>query len=175
MKNYFDGVTTMQALKARYKELAKMYHPDLHPDMGDAIMQQVNAQYDELAARFAKVAPDGRTQATEQEQQTAQDVAAAYREIIVKLLNLDGIEIELCGLWLWISGETRKHKDAIKAAGCYWSAKKSMWYWRPAEAQRRHNRRSHSMEYIRERYGSAKIIGSADSDRTDRYAIAAAY
>ena len=167
-KNWFTGITTLQALKIRYKELAKAYHPDLNPDAGDEAMQQINAQYDALADRLSKVSADGCTEATEQEQRTAQDVAAAYRDIIVRIINLEGLEIELCGSWLWVSGNTRTHKDALKAAGFWWSSKKSMWYWRPAEEGTRHNRRSHSMQYIRERYGSALIVGNG----TQRLAIA---
>lgn len=163
-KNWFEGVTTMQALKIRYKELAKAYHPDLNPEAGDEAMQQINAQYDALAARLSKIAADGCTEATAQERKTAQDVAAAYRAVIVKIINLEGLNIELCGSWLWVSGDTRMHKDALKAAGLWWSAKKLMWYWRPEEAGARHNRRSHSMQYIRERYGSAKITAAGDAE-----------
>ena len=53
MKNWFTGCTTMQALKERYKTLAKAYHPDLNPEAGDEAMQQINAQYDELPAQAA--------------------------------------------------------------------------------------------------------------------------
>jgi hypothetical protein len=27
------------------------------------------------------------------------------------------VEIEICGLWVWVGGETKKHKDTLKAAG----------------------------------------------------------
>lgn len=43
MKNWFTGCTTLQALKERYKTLAKAYHPDLNPEAGDEAMQQINA------------------------------------------------------------------------------------------------------------------------------------
>ena len=67
MKNWFTGCTTLQALKERYKTLAKAYHPDLNPEAGDEAMQQINAQYDELVAKLSRVSSDGRTEATEQE------------------------------------------------------------------------------------------------------------
>ncbi len=35
MTKYFNGCNDLNALKARYRELAKAYHPDLHPEMGD--------------------------------------------------------------------------------------------------------------------------------------------
>ena len=37
-------------------------------------------------------------------------------------MNLwNGLEIEICGLWMWVGGETKKHKDALKDAGYKWA------------------------------------------------------
>ena len=98
--NYFAGCNDLNALKARYRELAKMYHPDLHPEMGDDAMKAINAEYDELAARLSRVSSDGRTEATEEEARAAQDVAEAFRAAVYAIIHLDGLNIELCGAWL---------------------------------------------------------------------------
>lgn len=163
MKNYFAGVATMQDLKQRYRELAKRHHPDLNPDTGDEAMQHINAQYDELAAKMARTNSHGE-QATAQEERDARDVAQAYREIIVRIIHLDGLIIEICGTWLWVSGRTYEHRSALKAVGLSWSSKKSMWYWRPPESAQHCNRRSHSMDYIRGKYGSAKVTGYSNEE-----------
>ena len=154
MKNYFEGCTTLDALKARYRIMAKELHPDLHPELGDEPMKELNAQFERLSERLSHVAADGRTEATAEQAEQARADADAYRAVIMQIIHLSGIEIELCGAWLWVSGETRAHKDALKAAGLRWSAKKSMWYWRPAEAARRFNRHNHSIDYIRGKYGA---------------------
>lgn len=164
MTNYFTGCTTLDALKARYRIMAKELHPDLHPELGDEPMKELNAQFDALSAKLSRVCADGRTEATEAEAQQARADADAYRAVVMKLIRLEGLEIELCGSWLWVSGETRAHKDALKAAGLRWSAKKSMWYWRPAEAARRFNRHNHSMDYIRGKYGSVAINAASRQD-----------
>ena len=80
-----------------------------------------------------------------------------FEEIIEILMHLSGIKVELCGQWLWISGNTKEHREALKAAGCKRSEKKKWWYWRPAESASRHNRNTRSMSYIRKKYGSVKI------------------
>lgn len=157
---YFAGCADLQALKARYRELAKAHHPDLHPEEGDEIMKAINAEYDELVRRLSHVAPDGRTEATAEQAQNAADMATAYRDAVYKIINLDGIEIELCGSWLWVSGDTYKHRDALKAAGYRWASGKKMWYWRAEEYAARHSRRKTSIDDIRAKYGSERVTGS---------------
>lgn len=164
-KNWFEGVTTLQALKERYKELAKAYHPDLNPEAGDEAMQQINAQYDELAKRLSRVSSDGRTEATEQEARSAADLAMQYREIIAQIINLKGICIELCGAWLWVSGETYANREALKAAGLRYASKKQMWYWRPEEAACHKSRRGATMSDIRRKYGCDRIKADASAFR----------
>ena len=51
MKNYFEGCTTLDALKARYRIMAKELHPDLHPELGDEPMKELNAQFERLSER----------------------------------------------------------------------------------------------------------------------------
>ena len=124
MKNYFEGCFTLDALKARYRIMAKELHPDLHPELGDEPMKELNAQFERLSERLSHVAADGRTEATAEQAEQARADADAYRAVIMQIIHLAGLEIELCGAWLWVSGETRAHKDALKAAGLRWSAKK---------------------------------------------------
>lgn len=157
MSKYFEGCKDLDALKARYRELAKMHHPDLHPEMRDDAMKAINAEYAELSARLSRVSSDGRTEATEEEARAAQDVAEAFRAAVYAIIHLDGLNIELCGAWLWVSGDTYKHRDALKAAGYRWASKKHMWYWRPEEAACRHSRSKKSMTEIRCKYGSERI------------------
>lgn len=89
---------------------------------------------------------------------------AEFIAVIAKLLSIPGIIIELCGSWVWVSGETREHKDEIKAAGCFWAKKKGMWYWRCAKDA--HHGKSHaSMAGIRRKYGSERI--TSDGHRAD--------
>lgn len=164
-KNWFEGCSNLQALKERYKELAKAYHPDLNPAAGDEAMQQINAQYDELVKRLSRVSSDGRTEATAEEARSAYDLAMQYREIIAQLINLSGLNIDLCGAWLWVSGDTYEHREALKAAGLRFASKKKMWYWRPEEAACHKSRRNTTMRDIRRKYGSERIKASANGFR----------
>ena len=84
--------------------------------------------------------------------------------IIAALLKLDGLEIELCGRWLWIGGNTKEHKEALKAAGCRWSSTKKLWSWHFAEEGQRWHKGTKTMTEIRSKYGSTTFARSTNSD-----------
>lgn len=158
MTMYFAHIHDLDSLKREYRRLAMQ----LHPDCGgtDAAMQELNRQYEEAMKdiRFHAAAGSKDAESTE--------TASEFIAIIDLLIKLDGLNIELCGSWLWIGGETRKHKDALKAAGCRWASKKQLWYWHPADQAPTKTKRTASMSHIREKYGSRQISGtSADAIR----------
>lgn len=156
---YFKNCKTLDDLKAEYRRLAMEHHPDRGGDT--ATMQRINSEYEKAfeilkAEQNRRAAEDttGHVYATREE-------AADFIDIISKLIKLDGITIELCGRWLWISGDTMKHKDALKAAGCRWASTKKMWSWHFAEDGVFRKHKTQSMQYIRAKYGSS-IIGAAE-------------
>ena len=155
---YFTNIRTLDELKAAYRRLALKYHPD----MGGSteIMQEINAEHDAL---FEQLKRQHNASADEYHQTT--ETAAEFREILSVLLGLPGLTVELCGSWLWISGETRQHKEALKAAGCRWSSSKKMWYWRHPEDARVHYRGKRSMNEIRRKYGS-QVFDADGRERT---------
>ena len=155
---YFTNINTLDELKAAYRRLALKYHPD----MGGSteIMQEINNEHDAL---FEQLKRQHNASADEYHQTT--ETAEEFREILAVLLGLPGLTVELCGSWLWISGETRQHKDALKAAGCRWSSSKKMWYWRHPEDALGHYRGKRSMNEIRSKYGS-QVFDADGRERT---------
>jgi hypothetical protein len=157
-----DAAKTLQGLKEVYRAAAKDYHPDLHAGIDHMIMGRINNAYDRIAKTLAQTNDWGQP-ATEKQYEAAVKVAEEYTAIIVQLLKLEGLVIEICGSWLWISGDTRQHRDALKAIGLIWSPNKQMWYWRPAE-HKSSNRCRWEMDRIREKFG-ARRIDSLDDDQ----------
>lgn len=156
MKNFFENIHDLDTLKREYRRLAMLMHPDCGGT--DAEMQELNRQYETAMKeiRFHAAAGSKDAETTE--------TAAEFIAIVNALIKLDGLNIELCGSWLWISGDTRRHKETLKAAGCRWASKKSMWYWHPADEIPKSRRRTATMSEIRNKYGSRQISGvSADS------------
>ena len=74
------------------------------------------------------------------------------------------IQIEICGSWIWIGGETRIIKEELKNIGCWWSPTKAKWYWRSPETKRYFARGNVSMPKIRDFYGSMPIATDKPKD-----------
>ncbi|MBQ9001528.1 MAG: J domain-containing protein [Eggerthellaceae bacterium] len=148
---YFDHCASLDELKAAYKKLALKHHPDM--DGNVRTMQEVNAEYDKIFAVLKELHnldaenPESKARATT-------EAPEEFRAVVDALLKLEGIEVELCGSWLWIGGNTYPHREALKAAGCLWSRTKKRWYWRHAEDDCRWSRGTATMSEIRGKYGS---------------------
>lgn len=151
---YFVNCTTLDALKHEYRRLCKIYHPDLGGDT--ATMAAINDEYDEVFRRIQS----GRTTTTETHE--AEEAPEASRAVISRLIILAGINIEICGSWVWVTGNTYPNREALKAAGLRYSKCKAAWYWKP-ECSRSKARRNYSMDEIRQLHGSERIQTRAAS------------
>lgn len=127
--------TTINDIKAQYRTLAKKYHPDLGGDT--ATMQRLNNEYELLLKQF-----DGkRYKGTDGKNHTYTYNAENEREIMELIykfleLKLQNVTISLIGTWLWITGDTKPNKDAIKGLGFKWHGKRKAWYWRKFASSR---------------------------------------
>lgn len=148
---WFSECATQEEAKKRFHELAKAHHPDLGGD--ESIMQQINAEYDLVANALPRTNAKGETYQPASENAEMPDV---FRAAIIAAIHLDGVRIELCGNWLWLTGDTKKHKETLKAAGYRWSPNKNAWYWHYGVYHKRGNR-SLTMDEIRVKYGRTDV------------------
>lgn len=136
---------TPETVLAAYRRAAMKYHPDRNP-AGDEMMKAVNAAYESLKDYTGDTEQDSSGAAYGDELNAALNVA----------VNCAGLEIEVCGAWVWISGETRAHKDTLKGAGYRWAPQKKRWYFRPSD-WRSFSRGNMDMDEIRQRHGSVHV------------------
>ena len=159
MTKYFVSCKTLDELKKAYKAAAMKYHPDMGGDT--ATMQAINAEYE---ARFEVLKRSQNEQAAEDttgKTHATTESAGDFIAIIDHLPKMDGLEIELCGRWLWIGGETMKHKEELKACGCRWSSTKRLWSWHFQEDGMKWHKGSKTMAQIRSKYGSTTFTRGA--------------
>ena len=149
---FFAACTTLDELKKEYRRLAMIHHPDHGGDT--ATMQAINGEYSEAFARLK----DQHTAAADEAHQTTETPEEVIT-IISQLLRFPGLIVELCGSWLWITGETYAIKDQLKAAGCRWSSSKKAWYWHHPEEGHRWHKGTATMSDIRTKYGSQTYKG----------------
>lgn len=159
MQNFFQSCNTLQDVKELYRTLAKQYHPDKGGDL--ATMQEINNQYTRAINTIAK----GGT-FTDQEAEAEILQAEAYQEAVNKVINLEGVKIELIGSWLWITGDTKQHAATLKQepARFTWAKKKtdfSAWFFRTAEYKTTNRGQKMELEQIRNKYGSQTIESKA--------------
>jgi len=156
---FFKECRTLDEVKKEYKRLALIHHPDRGGNT--AMMQELNKQYEDIIRNpffgFSKA------------KQEAQEDFIKFPEIIEQIIRFD-ITIEVCGNWIWLSGNTIRYKEELKKIGFFFAPKKAMWYWRPKDFKSANNRPK-DMDYIRSRYGSDVIANRQDKSLKEEEAI----
>lgn len=154
---YFKDIRTLEEARKEYRRLLKINHPD--NGGSEEATKEINREYDELLKNLQS----GRTYASKEEAEQAQDVEQEVKEAIQRVAHLD-IDIEIIGSWVWLSGNTYSVKDVIKSAGFKWANNKKMWYFHAGEYHKR-SKKAVSIDDIRQKYGSTSVHNSR------RYAI----
>ena len=152
MFKWFRDCKTAEEGKQLYRELAKKFHPD---NGGSGIeLKEIISEFKIWWLRFKDIHAnsDGKTYKSERE---TTETAEEFIEIIENLSSIPGISVELCGSWLWITGNTYSYREQLKLFGCRWSKGHKKWYWTKDEYRRQkgHN----SMAEIRFKYGSEQV------------------
>ena len=141
------GEVTRATLKKQFVKLIKEHHPDHGGSHGMALL--IIQAKEKLEEAIEKPWFAGQIASED-------NLKAAFMEQLNKIKHLPDIEIEVCGTWLWISGNTKPYKEIFKENGFKWSRKKSMWSWHPGTF-RKFKKQTTSINDIRLKYGSVKI------------------
>ncbi len=153
---YFNDCPTIDQIKARYKQLAKQYHPDCGGDT--STMQAINTEYAYACAHAIK----GEKLSSEETEERIR-LSEEYRKVLEHIIHLPNIMIELVGNWIWVTGNTYLVKTELKEAGLFFASKKVAWYYRAEEYKTKGGKKT--LEEIRRKYGSETIVGGAKVGR----------
>ena len=145
---YFTNCKTAEELKKEYRRLAKELHPDLGGDTEEfKVMQN---EFEKMWERLKNVHKnsDGETY-TKESTETAEE----FIHIIEVLTPLKDILVEICGSWVWVSGNTKEHKDILKELKFKYAHKKQAWYYH-TEPYKKKGKRELTLDQIRDMFGS---------------------
>lgn len=156
---YFKNVNDLQELRKQYKDLLKSFHPDC-PGGSTAATQQINIEYaklfKELKNRHESKTTDHNVKSSHDNMKYNFEEDELLREMIQKVVHFTNITIEICGSWLWISGNTYQYRKDLKEFGFKWASQKKQWYWH-SETYIKKSRKTLSMDDIRSYYGSTNV------------------
>ena len=149
MNKYFAGVTDIETLRKRYRELLKKFHPD--NDGGSVeITQEINAEYDRLFSILSnKNDIDGQSSTYDNKAENE-----AFKTVINDIIHINA-DIEIIGSWVWVHGGY-EYRELLKSVGFKFAPKKKCWCWHFGDYRRR-SKREISLEEIRQKYGSQKV------------------
>lgn len=127
---YFRNCKNIEDVKEMYRKLAKQLHPDCGGDPEE--FKKMSAEYTQAFNRYKNIhrGTGKKTEKAEQENHTEYtESPEEFADIINKVIFMDGVEIEIVGRWIWLSGNTYNYREDIKAAGFFWSSKHKKWYY----------------------------------------------
>jgi len=165
---WFTNCKTLDELKTEYRRLVMEWHPDLKKHEKaecHANIVSINNSYEKVFIYLQDHSTDDQRK---KDVYKKHDLNDGYREVIEKIIFLPNIVIEICGSWIWVTGETKKVKEELKKAKFIYSKKKtdlSAWWWHPVDFIKMPGNGHTPLDKIRFRYGSDKI------ETTERSAV----
>lgn len=152
MFKWFRDCKTCEEGKQLYHELAKRFHPD-NGGTGEEL-KEIISEFKLWFEKFKNIHTnkEGKTYTAKQE---TSETAEQFIDIINNLSTIPSIDVEMCGDWLWITGNTYPYKEQLKEFGCRWSIGKKKWYWTTDPYMKGY--KHPTMTQIRNRYGSENI------------------
>jgi curved DNA-binding protein CbpA len=154
MKYFKGNYENIGELRTEYYNLAKKYHPDMGGT--DEAMKAINNEYEKLYSKVVSGQYENYEKWSEDFKEKFYHGDEELRAILDSLVKLPKIQIEVCGIWIWVTGETREVKEQLKSLKMRWSNNKKAWYWHPADYKKRSNKK-YDLNEIRDMFGSHKV------------------
>lgn len=160
---FFQNCATVAEVKALYRKLAI----ENHPDHGGStqLMIEINLEY-ELALESmdgqTSKGSDGKEHVYKYDQEKENAIMDKINEILSE--KMQGVNIDLIGVWIWLSGETKKYKENLKKLGCKWHRVRKVWFFNCSE--RKSWQSKGSLEDLASQYGKVSFFSEKERQLT---------
>lgn len=178
----FQGCFSPDDIKKQYRQLAKEFHPDLHPELGQIPFQVLGKVYERLLRGQSGRSYQEYNQQTKQSQEKTYTYDQSYEAFLKDVIDFAcklNCKVELVGSWLWIQG-TKESTKPLQFPGegkpddrkkwrsltgedilFKWSKTRGMWYLALTDyygsTGRKKRGSGRSMDEIRTQYGSRTL------------------
>lgn len=155
MLKWFKDCTTIEDAKELYKKLCRDFHPDMNDTDTTADMQSINNEFEQVFKTLKNKHRTDNTDTTADSRENGAETTETpteFMHIINSLIHCEGVQIDLVGRWIWLTGNTYQYKNLIKGLGFKWASKKKCWYWHTDEDTCR-SRKGLSLDEIKSKYG----------------------
>jgi len=163
MNKFLNGIySTVGDLKKAFRDLLMVMHPDKGGSNEECA--KLISEYESLITRMPNKKAIEREEHKDSSQRvyTASDFMKFDKDFVDALMGLiglkmEGIGIEVCGWFLYVSGVKKENKDSVKALGYKWNSTKQTWVFFPSWWSAGKNHKPWNMAEIRQTYGSQQI------------------
>jgi len=108
---FFENNKTLDEPRKEYRRLAMLHHPDKGGDT--RMMQIINEQYEKLSKKLI----NGNTDFSQGRKDYEHQVSEEIIQRLDKIIFLQGIDIELIGSWILVTGNTFAVRETLKTEG----------------------------------------------------------
>ena len=151
---YFSLVTTLEELKKEYRKLCFELHPDRNHDKDTTKeFQQMQNEYE---LKFNEVKNLFKNAKGETYTKENNEVPEEFEEIINTIIYMNGVDIDIIGSWIWLTGNTKEYKEQIKELKFKWASNKCAWYYHTGSYKKRSNKKF-NLDELKEMFDSSKV------------------
>jgi curved DNA-binding protein CbpA len=151
---HFQNISDLTSLRNEYKKLAKQFHPDLSGFDSTIIMQEINNEYDLIGSQLAKGSKF---------EESENELNKLYKEKIETLIKINNLFVEVIGNWIWVTGDTKEHKDLLKELKFRFAPVKKAWYFKTYSYKKKQGEYV-DFEGMRQMFGSKKFANEENNN-----------
>ena len=160
---HFTNCHTAEELKKEYRRLAMKLHPDIVGGDGEEF-KAMQAEFENMWERLKNIHTNSKGETYEKTSNTTAETPQEFIHIINTLIRLNGLEVEICGSWIWVSGNTREHKEVLKQLHFKYAYKKKAWYYHK-DKFRKKSHEELTMDEIRDMFGSKRYEQEQEEEK----------